>query len=206
MATKQVARVSSQTLEQQAIEAELPDVRPGEETDTGLSPGLERYYKGRRRGVKAMLALRTAGATYEEIAEVLGYRDAEDVQKIIVRELQRQIESDPDSQDQMRQLASRRLERLLQASFKKATDPKHPDHLAATQTVLKILDQHAKMHGYNAPSEHVVHTPSTEGLARWVAAASAHLAGDAEEDDIFSMGVVEGEIVSEVDDAVPTRP
>ena len=130
-----------------------------------------RTTEARTRRDQAALALRTAGADYEEIRETLGFRSIASARAVVERKL---IEEGPDPQSEesrrMRDLASRRLERLLRGLWTKAISPTSPEHLAAVRTAADLITRHSKLMGYEAPTEVVVHSPATEEIAAWVMA------------------------------------
>src|ERR1044072_1240700 len=63
------------------------------------------------RTAAAPLRLKTAGATWEEIAEISGYKNAENAKAAIEKALVKELRDDPESKKIMRGLADLRLER-----------------------------------------------------------------------------------------------
>ena len=76
---------------------------------------------------------------------------------------------DPDAQARMRDYAGRRLERLLRAIWQKAIDTDSPEQMAAQQRALAIIDRHAKLFGLDAPTQHVINTPTVNEIDQWIA-------------------------------------
>lgn len=122
-----------------------------------------------RRRASSALAMRTAGADYEEIRETLGFRSVAHARGVVERELVAQS-PDPDGEQaaRRRELAGKRFERLLRGLWSKAINPDSPEHLAAVRTAADLITRHSKLLGYEAPTEVVVHSPSTEEIAAWV--------------------------------------
>lgn len=135
------------------------------------------------------VAMRIAGANYSEIAKFLGYRSVEDARAAVERSLASSVgEADREKQ---RFLTARRLERLLRASWHKATDETSPEQLPAIRTALAIIDRHARLYGLDAPTEMVVYTPSRLEIERFVEAVSANLSRELPEE----ADIVDGEVL-----------
>lgn len=122
----------------------------------------------RNRKANAAVQLRLAGATWTEIAEALGFPTPRQAMVATERALVKQLESG-DDRERMRKMAGARLERLLRSLWTKAIDPDHPEHLIAASRAREVIDRHAKLFGLDAPTEYVVHTPTTTELEAWVA-------------------------------------
>lgn len=147
--------------------------------------------KARQRKADAVLEMRLEGYSWEECAEVLGYPDGRACQTAYEKALQYNLNHDPQMRTKMRDLAGRRLERLLRAVFDRATDADDPDQLVAHQRALAVIDRHAKLYGLDSPTEHIVHTPTAQAIDAWVGQAIKMRHGEVEEDDIFDVDVVE---------------
>ena len=116
---------------------------------------------------RAALALRLAGATYDEVADILVLQDARAAQALVERALAAEHVDDAD-RDRLRAEASQRILKLLSGVWGKATDADSPEHLAATGKALQLIDRHARLLGLDAPQEVVVHTPTTMEIDAWV--------------------------------------
>lgn len=140
---------------------------------------------------ESALALRLSGASYTQIAKVIGYASAYNARSAVERVLAQSAES-PEERDQMRVLIDRRMNRLLQSVMSKATNPKEPEHLAYNSRALAIIDRQAKLWGVDAPLQVQV-TPSDEHIQKYVAEVSrlANADRDAEEADILDADEVE---------------
>lgn len=88
--------------------------------------------------------LRIAGATLEQIAQQLGYADASGAYRAICRGL---VETQRPAADELRELESRRLDRLLLAVWQQAL----AGDLKAVETARRLLDQRARLWGLNMP-------------------------------------------------------
>lgn len=155
-------------------------------------PGNIPLKRARERKANAAVQLRLSGATWEQIAEALGYPTARQALVATEKALEKQLTTDPD-RAKLRQLAGMRLERLLQSVWGKAVNPENPDHLLAATKAREIIAQHAKLYGLDAPTEVVVHSPTRSEIEDWVARVVAVSVPEVEEYDIF-----EGEFTEDV--------
>src|SRR5829696_9189806 len=95
-----------------------------------------------RRATDAV-AMRAAGATYDEIAERMGYADRTTASRAVRRQLRRMIES-PEAKE-LRTLEEIRLDTLQAGHWDQAVT----GDSEATRLVLKIMEQRAKLLGLN---------------------------------------------------------
>jgi hypothetical protein len=135
------------------------------------------------RKAEAAVALRLAGATYDEIAQALGYVSGASALTAVEKVLAGQATG--EDQGRMRTIASMRYERLIRAVWTKATNPEHPEQLAAVRAARELIDRHVALNGLALPSQVIVHTPSTQELQRWVAEVSRLTMPEVQEPDIF---------------------
>lgn len=149
--------------------------------------------RDRKTRQEAAVGLRIAGAAYSEIAEVLGYSNATTARQAVERSLASTVGQ--ESREQLRFLEARRLERILRGLWKKATDDKNAEHLAAARTALAVIDRHSKLYGLDAPTEMVVYTPAASELEAWVSRMATQVRGElpAEADIIGEVMEVEDE-------------
>lgn len=164
--------------------------------------GNSEVARARNRKANAAVQMRTAGASWEEIADVLGYPTGNHALVATERALEKEMRT-PESQEQLRQLAGARLERLLRSVWARAINPEDPDHLAAVNTAKGLVDRHAKLYGLDAPTQYVVTSPTQQELEAWVTRVSSASIPELPEADIFG-DVVPGE-ASESEDAVQTQ-
>lgn len=125
----------------------------------------------RQRQGAAATALRLAGASYVEIAEALSFVDAKAARALVEQTLG--ASTTDATRAQLRDEESARLERLLRSVWHKATTPEHAEHLPAAKVALAIIDRHSRLHGLDAPTEVIVHTPTTSEIDAWVASMTA---------------------------------
>lgn len=146
--------------------------------------------KDRASRVESAIALRVAGANYSEIATFLGYATPDAARSAVERGLASTVNDEDRSQ--MRQIANRRVERLLAAIDGKATDPKNPEQLSAVRTALALIDRHAKMNGYDAPTEVSIYSPSEKQIQEFLATQARRIVGALpQEVDIVDAEVIE---------------
>jgi hypothetical protein len=139
----------------------------------------------RQRRAQAAVALKVAGATYVEIADTLGYANAAQVVVAVEQELARSLTT--TDREQLREVNGRRLERLLRSVWGKAIDAENPEHLAAVRTGRELIDRYCRLYGLDAPTEIVVHSPTTAELERWVAAVAASSGPGLVEYDVLAL-------------------
>jgi len=168
-----------------------------------VSTGTDRT----KRRAEAALALRIAGASYEDIAQTLGYMNARTASTQIEKALARSITS--AGREEQRDLAGRRLERLLRSAWPKAVNADSPEHLAAVRTCKDIIDRHVRLYGLDAPAEIVVHTPTTSEIEAWVASVLTTATADVIEADVVEdvdqiMAVTEPETVVSPSEDLPS--
>lgn len=138
----------------------------------------------RTRKANSAVQMRLAGATWAEIAEVLGYPTARQALVSVEHTLEKQLLT--EDRDHLRRVAGARLDRLLRSVWPKAIDPSHPDHLLAVTKAREIVDRHAKLFGLDAPVEVIVHNPTQAELEEWVARVVAVRTPDVVEYDIIA--------------------
>lgn len=139
------------------------------------------------RTPRAAVALRLAGAPYADIADTLGYADANEARQAVELELAASS-TDVEARDKLRMESAARLERLMRGVWAKAVDPSDPEHLPAVRVALTLVDRHIRLLGLDAPTEVVVHTPTTAEIDAWVAMMLRQRAGGE---------VIEGEVLEE---------
>lgn len=138
----------------------------------------------RDRKADAALAMRQKLMDWDEIAQVLGYPTGRACLVATEKALQRELKN-PETQELMRRLASDRYDKLLKSIWKRATNGEDPDHLAYVQAARGVMSDHRQLHGYDAPKQYVVSSPTSAQLEQWVAGVSASEDIEIEEGDIF---------------------
>lgn len=124
---------------------------PTKKQSATLSPG-----NGNRRATahnaeitdkeRQALELRKAGASFDQIAERLGYSDRSGAHRAVSRALQSVLK---EPAEELRALEAERLDRLLLAFWNDALD----GDVKAADRVLRIMDQRAKLQGLNMPTK-----------------------------------------------------
>ncbi|HEY6414822.1 MAG TPA: hypothetical protein VIX41_01250 [Acidimicrobiales bacterium] len=142
----------------------------------------------------AALALRLAGAGYDEVADALGIASAAEAREQAETALAARAWGDHLGREKMRAENGARIERLLRAVWPKATNAEHPEQLPAVRVARELIDRLARLYGLDAPAEVIIHSPTTAEIEAWVAKVvtveSAALAA-------LEADVVEAEIVDE---------
>lgn len=132
---------------------------------------------------RAAVALRLAGASYKEIAEIQEFTNAQMARQVVESELAEDIGT--GDMEMLRGLESRRIERLLQAVWPRALKQNDPEQLAYSRHALALIDRHARLHGVDAPAKIEVYTPDQQERIEWV--------------QMMLSKVTEGEIVMEAE-------
>lgn len=158
------------------------------EDPTGIRADInsgESAKRARMRKATAGIQMRLAGATWAEIALACGYATPRTacvaVEKALVKELT------TSDRAELRQMASLRLDRLLRSVWPKAVDPDNPEHLLAVTKAREVISSFTKLHGLDAPSEVIVHSPTTDAIEQWVAQAVALGLPEVDEDDVIDV-------------------
>lgn len=147
-------------------------------------PGNNSAVRARERKANAALGMALGGATWDEIAEVLGFPTARAARVATELALEAQLNTSED-RDKMRAMAGARLERMIRSLWTKAIDPDSPEQMAAQREVRANIAQHAKLFGLDAPTEYVVHSPTQAELDAWVTKVVSVQVPAVEEPDIF---------------------
>ncbi|MHB8867449.1 MAG: hypothetical protein ACYC6T_08080 [Thermoleophilia bacterium] len=116
------------------------------------SAGSARRVAARKREADA-LELRLGGATYEQIAPRLGYKNRSGAMRAVKRALDKLIS--PEDVESLRQLELERLDRLLLGIWSSAVR----GNPAAIDRVLKILERRARILGIDAPERRELSGP-----------------------------------------------
>lgn len=148
--------------------------------------GQQNLIRARDRKAHAAVEMLMAGATLDDICEVLGYPTPRTAQVAIELALENRLLS-TDDKTKLRNLAASRLERLLRSVWPKAIDPNHPEHLNANTKARENIADFRRLYGLDAPSEVVVHSPTASAIEAWV---SRVVQGDA---TVEEYDIVEGE-------------
>lgn len=151
--------------------------------------------RARDRKANAAIQLRIAGASWDEVAQVIGYPTARAALVATERALEKELRD--ESKDAVRQLTAKRLDRLLRAVWPKAIDGENPEQLPAVGKAREIIADFRKLHGLDAPTEISVHNPTAQEIESWVATVVSHGAPQLEEADIFDVEFEEHEEVAE---------
>jgi hypothetical protein len=159
--------------------------------ETGVSDNRQRNVnsgnaiaKARNRKAQGAIQLRLGHATWDEIATIQGYPTAAAAKRAVEAALVKELKSSGDK-EQMRRMAGARLDQLLRSVWAKAVDPEHPEQMTALTKARELIAQHAKLFGLDAPTEVVVHNPTTVQIEQWVAAITAGQTPQVEEYDVL---------------------
>ena len=139
----------------------------------------------------AALALRIDGAGFADIAKVLDLRSPAEARRMVDKALA-DIPTDMDEVERIRDLESRRIERILISLMKRGTNPKDPDHLAYARTALAAIKQQTDLYGAAMPTKvDITYNPSAQQLEKWVGQITAQAHAGVVEGDILDVEVIE---------------
>lgn len=139
----------------------------------------------------AALQLRIDGAGFADIAKVLDLKSPGEARRMVDKALA-DIPTDMDEVDRIRDLESRRIERILISLMKRGTNPKDPDHLAYARTALAAIKQQTDLHGAAMPTKvDITYNPSAQQLEKWVGQITAQAHASVVEGDILDVEVIE---------------
>jgi len=149
--------------------------------------------------IRSIMALWLAGASFADIAMQFNMRSPALARVAVERALSESVD-DTQDRSKLRQKMTLTLDRLLRSVMAKAVDGESPDHLAAVRTALSIVDRKIRLHGLDAPLEHVVHYPENEEFER-VIAMMAQTQGMMlpDEGDPFAEEIEDAEVVEDDD-------
>lgn len=134
--------------------------------------------------------------TLEVVARKCGYPSGVDALRAIEKFMAKMLAESPRNQALMRDMASRRLEQLSRSVWKKANDPKHPEHLQAHARAESVVMNWAKLNGVQAPQQVVVSNPTSEAIEAIAAEIAARGAKDLPEGDIFDENADDSEVLA----------
>lgn len=141
--------------------------------------------RARNRKANAALQLRVAGADWDDIAQVLGFPTGRQALVAVEKALEKELRD--TSKEALRQMASKRLDRLLQAVWPKAINEDSPEQLPAVGKAREIIADFRKVHGLDAPTEISLHSPAQSEIEQWVSSLVATQVPQLEEADIFEL-------------------
>lgn len=162
--------------------------------------------RARNRKANAALVLVKYGASWDEVAETLGYPTARHAKIAVERALENETRN-PETKAFVRRLISEQYDAILEAlmpfvKVQKDTDGNpvpNPESLPYIDRALKALGQKSKLHGADAPTEFLVSSPTTAQIEQWISDMLKIETPDVPEADIFGEGAhqtVPGTVVS----------
>lgn len=152
------------------------------------------------RQANAALALRLAGAGYDEVADMLGLASAGAARTAAESALEARAWDDVTGREKLRAENGARLERLLRSVWAKATNPDDPEHLVAVRVARDVIDRHCRLYGLDAPAEVVIHSPTTHEIDAWVAGM---ISASTEELRAMEPEIIDAEVVETTEREVP---
>jgi len=106
---------------------------------------------------RRVIELRRAGATYDDIAQAVGYADASGARNAYIRAMKRTLVE--AGTEEIRELELDRLDRMQRAIWAKAMK----GDVQAIHTALKILDRRARYLGLDAPMKQEITIENADG-------------------------------------------
>lgn len=145
---------------------EYPPLRQEVPDDEIVPLNTELVKQDRKNRDLAAVAMRVEGANYSTIAKMLDFPTPVAAREAVERALANSVGD--DDLGQMREIESRRLEKVLRAVMKRATNDKDPEQLNAAKVTLMVIDRHIKLRGLDTPTPMVVYNPSTIEMQEWI--------------------------------------
>lgn len=139
--------------------------------------------------------LHIAGHSLSDIGASIG-ATADEVDRMLQRDAQRYVRSQPALRTYVRNYVSGRYSDLLAAVWDEATDKTHREKLEHQDRALRILDRMAKLHGAEAPTQTEVTVDAAPEAVERLVASLAQQQGVGYDTSIFD--VVDAEIVEDV--------
>lgn len=104
----------------------------------------KRQITAREREAQA-IGLRLSGATYQQIADVIGYRGPSSAFNAVIRGLDRMLPV--QEADDLRRIMAAQIDKLTFGIWKQATG----GHLGALDRVVRLMERKARLLGLDAP-------------------------------------------------------
>lgn len=145
---------------------------------------------------EAALSLRLSGASYQEVAETVGYKSPELARKAVNTVLAAGVRDEDRARH--RELATNRLSSLLKAIWEKAHNTEATDQLPAVRAARELVREIATLQGAYMPQEVIIHNPTSSQLMEWINKVAQIQMPDVKEIDPFD--VVDAEVVDEVEE------
>lgn len=145
---------------------------------------------------EAALTLVLSGASYPEVAEVVGYRDADTARAAVNRVLAVGVRDEDRARH--RELATNRLSSLLKSIWEKAHDQEASDQLPAVRAARELVREIATLQGAYMPQEVIIHNPTSSQLMDWINKVAQIQMPEVVEVDPFD--IEDAEVVEEVPD------
>lgn len=164
------------------------------EHPTGVSDDTPRgnsdVARARLRKAHAAIQMKKEFSTWDEIAETLGYPTARAARVACELALENELQT-REGKEFMRQMASDRFEAMLRTLWKEANDKNDPNRWMAMDRVRALMKDHIDLHGYAAPKQQVITTPTTRQIEEFVATVLKVEKPDLEEANIFDIEYTE---------------
>lgn len=119
------------------------------------------------------LELRKGGATFEQIAQALGYADRSNAHKAVRRAMRETIQ---EPADEVRRVEVERLDVLLKALWPKALSTGDKQQARAVEQCLSIMARRSALLGLDAPSRRVVEIVTEDALDEAIANLRSEIA------------------------------
>lgn len=133
--------------------------------------------------------------TLKQVAKKLGYPSEVAALAAIEKRMAEYLRYHPRSVSAMREMASRRLERLTRTTMRIADDDDHPEQLRAVAETRNSVETWIRLHGLNAPQQVIVSNPTDDAIAALAATIANRGAPAITSGDIFDDGADDSEVL-----------
>lgn len=171
------------------------DTHPTGVSTTPGDKGGSNLTRARLRKALSAVDLKIRGYKLEDIAIALGYPSGRHVAVAIETALENELRETDKSA--LRQIAGRRLEQAIRSLHDKISDPNNPEHLAAVNTWVKVVDRYAKLMGLDAPTEVIITSPHAQEIEEWIEKAHAMASGNPEMLELQEADILEGDFIED---------
>ena len=124
------------------------------------------------------IEMRKSGATYEQIANELGFYDRQSCREAVVRHINKLV-SEPAKE--LRRLESERLDRLFQSMYRRALDSSRRDAARCAEVAIRIMERRSQLLGLDAPVRIEEHVVTEDAVTQEIRRLEAELARSAED-------------------------
>lgn len=134
--------------------------------------------------------------TLKQVCKKLGYPSEAAALAAIESRMAYHLRSNPRNQSAMRDMASRRLERLSRATMRRAEDYDDPEQLAAVAQARGVIMDWVKLNGLQAPQQIAITNPTDDAIVAIAMQMASRGAPALDTGDIFGEDADDSEVLA----------